>query len=474
MMARIRVDPARPTGAVDPRIYGQFIEHIDHCIYGGILDSHFRPRREVLDRIRALRPPVVRWPGGLFADGYHWEDGIGPPDRRPVRGNYWSRLGRRLGPQESNRFGTDEFLDFCREVETRPYINVNVGSGTPGEAARWVDYTRRHSPHVPLWGIGNELHAWWAIGHTTPQTYARRYLEFSRAMREVDPGIELVAVGADPRGWPRWNPGVLQAAGREKMEHLSVHFYLPTDYDPLWSLLGHPRRDPGAFRALVAAPLLVEERLRACIQTLDSCGSPARLAVDEWNVLWSVRDHWRWDWTLQEAIFAAGFFHVLHRLGSRVSMANYAQLVNLLGLLRATDQGVVPSPVYSIFLLYRDGEGEALATGVECARYPAPRLEGLRPRGEVPLLDASAIRNRDTLHLFVINRHPTRGQEAEIDLGSWESSHAEAREVAGEPWARNTPEEPERVRVEEKEPPEGAKFSRTFPPASVTRLDFVR
>lgn len=472
MTARIRIDPSRATGPVDPRIYSHFIEHMDACVYGGLLDSKFRPRREVLDKIRALRPPVIRWPGGLFADEYHWEDGVGPPERRPVRKNYWRRFGRKMGPPEPNQFGTDEFLEFCRLAGTEPYVNVNAGTGTPEEAARWVEYARGKKPRVKLWGVGNELYGWWAAGHMDPEKYGRRFVEFARAMRSVDSAIELVAVGADGHHFPQWNPAVLRETAREA-DHLAVHFYFPVE-NSLWVLLGRPRRgDPRAFGALLASPLLAEERLRAAARTVETSGSRAKIALDEWNVLWSVWDHWRWDWTWQEGLWAAGVFHGLHRLGPAVSLGNYAQLVNLLGLIRASDSGVFTSPIYPTFQLYRDGEGEGVAVEVRSPMYDAPRLEGLPARKGVPLLDASALRDGGTLRLFVINRHPSKPLEAEVELGKWELSKAEAREIAPGPWARNTPERPDGVRIEEVEPPKGPQFTWEFPPASVTRFDFI-
>ncbi len=469
MEARIRVDPSRSTGPVDPRIYSQFIEHIDGCIYGGLLDSKFRPRQAVLEKVRALRPPVVRWPGGLFADEYHWEDGVGPPERRPVRKNYWRRLGRKLGPPEPNSFGTGEFLDFCRAVGTEPYVNVNVGTGTPEEAARWVGHVRGK---VKLWGIGNELYGWWATGHMPPEKYGRRFVEFARAMRAVDPGIELVAVGADGHHWPKWNPAVLREAGRE-VDHLAIHFYFPVD-NTLWVLLGRPRRDhSGAFLALQASPLLAEERLRAAAESVRAAGSRAKIAIDEWNVLWGIRDHWKWDWTWQEGLWAAGMFHALHRLGPAVSIGNYAQLVNLLGLIRASDSGVVVSPVYRAFELYRDGVGEGAAVEVQSPAYDAPRLEGLPARPGVPLLDASALRDGRVLRLFVVNRSPATPVQAEVDLGGFEFARAEARRIAPGPWARNTPERSDAVAIEAVEPPKGPRFPWTFPAASATRFDFT-
>ena len=168
MTARIKVDADRVTGRVDPLIYGHFIEHLGRCIYGGILDESGAPRRQLVEAMRRIRPSLLRWPGGCFADGYHWQDGVGPQDRRPARINLaW-------GGEESNRFGTDEFIAYCRSLDTEPYLCANVGSGTPEEAAAWVEYcnsagstayarmrrangSERALSACRYWGIGNEI-----------------------------------------------------------------------------------------------------------------------------------------------------------------------------------------------------------------------------------------------------------------------------------------------------------------------------
>ncbi len=204
-MAHIKVDADRRVGAVSPLIYGQFIEHLGRCIYGGIYDEgsplsdEAGFRTDVLEAVRGLRVPIIRWPGGNFVSAYHWEDGIGPKEARPRR---WDLAWK---TEESNRFGTDEFIAYCREVGSLPYICVNTGTGTIEEAAQWVEYCnassdthhadlRRQYGHehpfgVRWWGIGNEISRDWQIGKREAKEHAWAAREYAKAMRRVDPDI---------------------------------------------------------------------------------------------------------------------------------------------------------------------------------------------------------------------------------------------------------------------------------------------
>ncbi len=193
-------------------------------------------RADVAEAVAELQPPVIRYPGGCFADGYHWRDGVGLRDRRGV---VFDEAWKSWDP---NDFGTDEFIAFCRHVNAEPYLCVNCGSGTVREAADWVTYcngsldtelgaqrasnAKQEPYNVRYWGVGNEIYGDWEIGHMDAESYARRFLEFATAMRTVDPSIELVAVGCDPQQEPEWNQQVLQVIG-DQAEYLSVHRYVP-------------------------------------------------------------------------------------------------------------------------------------------------------------------------------------------------------------------------------------------------------
>ena len=202
MCASVRIDPERRTGEIDPRIYGFFIEHLGRCIYGGIFDpgsplaDERGFRTDVLEAVRRMRVPVLRWPGGNFVSGYRWEDGVGPPERRPARPELaWRTV-------ESNRFGTNEFIEYCRAAGARPYICLNMGDGSQREALDWVDYCngrgdthyaqlrRAHgydAPHdVTLWGLGNEVYGDWQIGHKSAAGYAEQAREWGKLVKWLD------------------------------------------------------------------------------------------------------------------------------------------------------------------------------------------------------------------------------------------------------------------------------------------------
>src|SRR5207249_5125807 len=214
-MTRISIDLARRLGTVDRRIFGQFIEHLGRSIYGGVVDegsplSDARGfRRAVLAAARPLRVPVLRWPGGNFVSGYHWTDGIGPVDQRPRRRELaWDA-------EESNRFGTDEFIAYCRVLGTEPYICVNMGSGTMDEAQAWVEYCngtgntswanlRRANGHsepyrVRYWGLGNEMYGGWPSGIMTAHDYVTKARAVAVVLKLTDPTMPLV--GGGQHGW---------------------------------------------------------------------------------------------------------------------------------------------------------------------------------------------------------------------------------------------------------------------------------
>ncbi len=237
------LDSAAVIGEINPWIYGHFIEHLERCIYGGLwTEDGASLREDTLKLARSLKPSLIRYPGGNFASGYHWEDGIGPKDKRP----------RRFDPAwqawESNQVGTAEYIDLCRKTGAEPFLVVNDGSGTPDEASRWVKYCNAPAGveggqlraahghpdpfNVRLWGVGNEVWGRWQVGHTTAAAYAARLREFAAAMRQADPSIKLVGVGQTPfddspsdEGFA-WNNTVLLRAG-EVIDYLSFHIYHP-------------------------------------------------------------------------------------------------------------------------------------------------------------------------------------------------------------------------------------------------------
>ena len=405
-------------GEIDPKIYGHFIEHLGRCIYGGVWVGEKSKipnlrgfRLDVLEVVKEMNPPVVRWPGGCFSDTYHWKDGVGPRDKRPKRPNpAWGGI-------ETNQFGTDEFIEWCRLVGAEPFIVVNVGSGTPQEAAEWVEYCngdvdttygrlRMENGHaepynVKYWSIGNEIFGSWEIGHMDADTYAQKVVEFAKAMKNVDPSIKLVAVGWYGGGdeGASWNRKVLEVAG-DYIDYLSLHTYC-------W------KPAPDDYHTIVNYPLEVEKELRQIASMVESVmrnrGKDIKISLDEWGVWYpDATEGLMQSVRLCDGLLAAGVFHVLHRLCNIVSIANFAQLVNALPAIVTNDEGeMYVNPIYLAFKLYRHNSGKiVLKTMVEDSN---------------DILDVSATMDRDgnRLYLAVINKDPSRIVDAKITLSDF-------------------------------------------------------
>jgi alpha-N-arabinofuranosidase len=254
-MNYIKIDLERTLGEIDRNIFGGFAEHLGRSIYGGIyepgfpLADEYGLRTDVMAALKRLRMPVMRYPGGNFVSGYRWMDGVGSPKERPSRSELaWHTV-------ESNQFGTNEFVRFCRKLGTEPYLVVNCGDGDMREARDWVEYCngkddsalaklrRKHGfaePHnVKYWGIGNEVDGPWQIGYKTPQEYARAVTEFGKVMKWVDPDIKLIAAAVSA-GWETQDlversQLIVEQAGN-LIDYLSVHLYV-----------GNPKNDFNEF-----------------------------------------------------------------------------------------------------------------------------------------------------------------------------------------------------------------------------------
>ena len=468
------IDRDAVIGRISPRVYGHFIEHLERCIYDGIwTPDGTQLRADTLALIEALNPPLLRYPGGNFASRYHWEDGIGPRDERP------SRFDEAWQVPESNQVGTDEFMALCSQVDAEPFLVVNDGSGTPEEAARWVAYCnqltdteqgRRRAANghpepyqVKLWGVGNEVWGEWQIGHTGPQEYIQRLRRFVQAMREVDPAIEIVAVGDkvlsdDPQDDGRkWNAQVLDETG-DLIDHLSWHLYQPDQegwyesYD--MEVLHH---------TVCAAPLDVERSLIRIANQIQRY-APTRsigIAFDEWN-LWlppaaSASSMHQISYTQRDALYAAGMLNVFHRQCNILSMANLAQLVNVLSPIVTTPETVYTTPLYYPFLLYSRMQPVALKSRVQSASYDSQSLGNVATIAGVPYVDLSATRNvnGNRLTLGIINRHPTRAVQSVIELAGFAELQPRSAWLlnADDPLSTNTVDKPSNVEPREVDPP---------------------
>jgi alpha-N-arabinofuranosidase len=452
MKTSISVDATSIEGKIDRKIYGHFVENMASCVYGGLLRNTRRGRPEgpwviredLVGHVARLEPPVIRWPGGLFADGYDWRNGIGPADSRPLnRNKYWSRYGPFTRVLDPNVFGTDEFLSLCERLGAEAYLNVNMGTGSAAEAARWVQYANgasdtpegsrrasngRERPYgVKYWGVGNEAYGFWSLSRSKPREYARRYLEFKHAMEQEDDGLRYVAVGCEPYFNKTWNRAVFDEAASE-IDMLSVHIYLPGPEriaGVYYSFVA--RGGAGVYRSVVASPYEYERRLLAVEQDIVAAtgrSGGATIAFDEWNQWWSPKQLIRPRWKLRDALYVCGMFHVMHRMGSLVEMANIAQLVNVLGVLVTKGDKVARTAIYYPFLMYSTLTGERkLKVETECLSFDSNRVGGIPSMKDVPLLDCSATLSDDgrKLVLFVINREDIQDVSADIELGGFEA-----------------------------------------------------
>lgn len=506
MRARVTIDAGRVVGVVDPMIYGQYLEHVqpeDRCIYGAVLDEGspladaHGYREDVVAAVRELDVPVVRWPGGCFADIYRWEDGVGPRDARPVRRNWhW-------GGVESNRFGTDEFLRWCERVGAAPYVNVNLGTGTLGEAIRWLDYCNGSDPTadvlrraanghpapygVPFWGVGNEQWGDWEAGHMDARTYAAALRNWAQFLRKLDPQARLLGIGSPMARDPEWDVEVLRRAGN-LLDYLTLHIYGHT-------VVNAPADDE--YYPTVAQAVYVEEQLRRMAATVAAASgyrtreTPLRIAVDEWNIRHLVRSAEGSNYseghrlvrdsprTMQDAVFAAGVFHAMLRLAPVVGMANYVFLLNGNGVLLVGPDGIVKTPLYDLFRLYRRHmQPVVLDTQVESESFvTAVRQERLDVTTDrsVPYLDAVATRDvaSRVYAVAIINRHRDEAAAVEIvaagvsegtRMDVWDLAHDDVR-------AANDFGQPDRVRARHR----AEEWTRriTVPPHAVTLIRVV-
>ena len=493
-MARIGIDLERRIGTVDRRIFGQFIEHLGRCIYGGVFDEGSQLadargfRKDVVDVVRPLRIPLLRWPGGNFVSGYHWVDGIGPREGRPRRTDLaWYA-------EESNRFGTDEFIDYCRLIDAEPFICVNMGSGTMDEAQAWVEYCngtgntswvklRREQGHaephrVRYWGLGNEMYGSWQIGNMNAHDYVKKARAFAMVMKRTDPSIQLIGCGQT--GWSEWDEIVLSGLA-DLIDFHSIHLYTGSADHYTTVFQSHQ-----AERAIRICAALIE-RVRA----LQRIAHPIHIAFDEWNVWYRTRSHEarvagvEERYTLSDALAIASYLNGFIRACRVVRIANFAQLVNAIAPIFTNRLGLFLQTIYHPLRLYAEHmEAIALDVHVNGETYDlAPsqetdafgRVHHVADLGPFQLLDASATCDDAgrSVTLAVVNRDHARALRATVDVTAGAvAGPADVWEVNGpDVGATNSFETPQAVDVHQRRVDvRGSRFDYTFPAHSITVL----
>jgi alpha-N-arabinofuranosidase len=465
-MARITISLDHVVAPVDRRILGGFAEHLGRCVYGGIYDEGSPLaddqgfRKDVIEAVRRLRPPVLRWPGGNFVSGYHWTDGIGPKENRP------RRMELAWHTEESNRFGTDEFMAFCEAVGAEPYLCVNMGTGTMDEAQAWVEYCNgtgdtewanrrrengREEPYrVRYWGLGNEVYGPWQIGQKSAEDYVKEARQWAKVLTWTDPSIELVSCGKD--GWSEWDDTVISGLAEFVSWH-SIHIY--TGSDDYWADVLAPHQVERALR--ITAAMIEKARYQQKIS------HPIHIAYDEWNVWFRERDGpagLEERYTLADALAVGTYLHAFVRHAKAVRMANLAQLVNVIAPIVTSPEGMFLQSIYHPLRLFADHLGtSALDVHVDSETHehaentePDPWPYRVADLGPFPVLDAVATRSEaGELMISVINRSPDTDVTAELRLvGDFRRGPAAIEVVNADDWNQaNSFDCPDAVSVRE-------------------------
>jgi alpha-N-arabinofuranosidase len=447
---------------VDPRVFGGFLEHMGRAVYQGVYEpdsAHADEdgfRKDVLGALREMRMTAMRYPGGNFASGYHWLDGVGPRASRPtVRELAWQST-------EPNQVGTDEYMKLVHKMSWIPMITVNLGTGTPEEAANWVEYcnspvgTRyadmraaNGSPEpygVKLWCLGNEMDGPWQLGHVPADQYAIRAQQAAKLMKDTDPTIELVACGTCANTLPtymEWDRTVLEHIG-DYADYVSLHRYV-----------GNPNGDTADFLAVTnSVDQQIEEMDAACRYVQARLRSKKRhyLCFDEWNVWYRTMnpEHTNGcgrfaphlieeEYNLEDALVVAGFLNSFIRHADVVKIANLSQIVNVIAPIQTRGDELLLQSTYYPFVMYsRRRDGVALQPVVKGPGYES------RSYGYVNIIDTSAILGAGILHVFLVNRSLGEAAPVVIDFTRERLEGVESAELITGPDAKahNTYEQP--------------------------------
>src|SRR5215469_3497274 len=443
-LARVYVDTRRTISPIDRNLFGSFLEHLGRAIYEGIYDPGSKLsdangfRKDVMEEIRHLGVPIIRYPGGNFVSGYNWLDGVGPKQSRPrVLDKAWNTL-------ESNQFGTNEFMAWCKAVGTLPMMGLNLGTGTTEEAAalveycnvdkgtKWSELRRKHGVADPYkvrhWCLGNEMDGPWQIGHITATEYGYKAADAARQMRAVDPSLTLIACGSSGPFMPTyldWDREVLEQC-YEYVDALSLHRYV-----------GDTEMETGSSSAKYMALNLtmdrqIEETLAVCDYVRGHKRSKKQLwlSFDEWNVWYrersgdAVNGHGKEAphlleeiYNLEDALVVGGLVNTLLRHADRVKIACLAQLVNVIAPIMTNTKGMFRQTIY-----YPYSWGLHYAKGaVLQVQQEGSSTYDVSGIGQVPHLDivGTADSASGAVALFILNRDLEKSRQFEIN---WEGN----------------------------------------------------
>ena len=428
----LSVNQEKPSVKYSPMIFGQFIEHFDNQVYGGIFypgnplsdDDGFR--KDVIDALKEIKTPIVRWPGGCFVSSYHWLGGVGP-DRQPVYDKSWQ-------VEDPNTFGTDEYVKWCRKVGCEPYICTNAGTGTPEEMSDWVEYCNLsvgkwgrmriangyEQPHdVMYWSVGNENWGGHELGARTVEEWGPMVRESAKLMRSVSPKAKLFAAATSKKSWTL---PLLKAAGKY-IDYVSIHGY----WDPLFHV-----NNPAPYIKCMMKTQCPEKDIMTTIDILDEAGfgnGKLKIAYDEWN-LRNWHHPWHGDfrrgfdmearrkndiastYTMADALFSSCFLNACLRHSDRVEIACFSPIVNTRGALFVYDRGIVRRTTFYVFKMY--------ANLLEQYMVPAEVKSETLTYGNdsTPVLDVVLTANQDRSRyvLAAVNKDPENNQPLSLDF----------------------------------------------------------
>ncbi|MBE6754696.1 MAG: alpha-N-arabinofuranosidase [Ruminococcaceae bacterium] len=450
-MNRISITRRANAPTINRNIYGHFSEHLGHCIYEGIFVGKDSPipnidgiRTDVVEALRRLEIPVLRWPGGCFADEYHWRDGVGEKRRRMVNTN-WG------GVVEDNSFGTHEFMQLCRLVGCQPYVNANVGSGTVREMAEWVEYLNsdgdsdtvkerwangsREPFNVKFWGIGNEN--WGGGGNMRPEYYADVYRQFQTFCRTYGENrLHRIACGPNGDDY-NWTEVMMQRAA-PFMDALTLHYYtVPKTWEEKGSATEF---DYDLYLETLRKASYMDKLIAGHTAIMDRYDPEGRidLFVDEWGCWFDVEEGTNPGFlyqqnTIRDAMVAAITFNIFNRHCQRVRMANIAQTVNVLQAIILTEgERMLLTPTYHVFDMYRPHmDAKLLDCAVECAEL----------EGGLAAVSASASEKDGVVTVTIANVD----EACKLTIGGITAKEFTGRVLSGEPQAHNTFDKPDAV-----------------------------
>ena len=464
-MKKYLINPNQKLSKINREIYGHFSEHLGRCIYEGLyvgenseIPNVNGMRCDVVNALKEIRVPVLRWPGGCFADEYHWMDGIGPKEtRKKMVNTHWG------GVTEDNSFGTHEFFELCEQIGCDAYVNGNVGSGTVREMSEWVEYMtfdgisamadlRRKNGRDKPWkvkyfGVGNEN--WGCGGNMLPEDYATEYRRYETYIRDYDRNNHVfrIACGANSDDY-HWTEVMMQKAA-SRIEGISLHYYCgPMNHD---GDRGHATGfDADDYYGTLKRASKIDEILTRHENILDHYDPKKRIAlmVDEWGAWYKVEKGTNPGFlyqqnTMRDAIIAAMTLNVFNKHSDRVRMANIAQMVNVLQSVALTEgEKMLLTPTYYVFKLFREHQDSTLLGSY---------ITNSKVGGEYgidKLYESASVTDDGTIISTIANTSESEGEEIECQIADFSVKEIDAEILTGDMGDHNTFDDTQKVKIQ--------------------------